>query len=63
MHENVKVVHRDIKPENLLLDEKDVLKLSDFGVSHILETENEKIKSNAGSAMYMSPEAIEGNKS
>ena len=63
LHENAKVVHRDIKPENLLLDEKDVLKISDFGISHILETDNENIKSNAGSALYMPPEAIEGNKS
>ena len=30
LHEN-NLVHRDIKPENLLLDDKDQIKLCDFG--------------------------------
>jgi serine/threonine protein kinase len=32
-HEVAMVLHRDIKPENILIAEKDVIKLADFGVS------------------------------
>jgi serine/threonine protein kinase len=35
MHLHAGVLHRDIKPGNLLLDENDVIKIADFGASHI----------------------------
>jgi len=37
------IVHRDIKPENMLIDENDKLKISDFGVSHIIENGSDEI--------------------
>lgn len=50
------VIHRDIKADNLLLDEDDVLKIADFGVSELLDPGNDTITKNAGSPAYMAPE-------
>ena len=61
-HENAKIIHRDIKPENILLDEYDHIKLSDFGVSFMMENGGDDSLSNtAGSYYYFSPEACIGN--
>ena len=40
------VMHRDITPDNILLDEKNNVKISDFGISAIhrdSKTQNKKI--------------------
>jgi serine/threonine protein kinase len=37
VHNILNIVHRDIKPENLLIDNDDVIKIADFGVSRILD--------------------------
>lgn len=50
------VIHRDIKADNLLLDEDDVLKIADFGVSELFEQDNDVITKTAGSPSYMAPE-------
>lgn len=57
-HEN-NVAHRDIKPANVLVDKYGRLKLSDFGISCVID---EKIKSNkaVGSLAYMPPELLKG---
>jgi calcium/calmodulin-dependent protein kinase kinase 2 len=37
------VIHRDLKPENMLIDDSDRIKISDFGVSHIVEDGSDEI--------------------
>lgn len=51
------VVHRDIKPDNLLLNEDDVLKIVDFGVSEMFEQSTDmKTAKSAGSPAFLPPE-------
>lgn len=51
-----RIMHRDIKAENILVNDEDVVKLVDFGVSEIFEQDNDSIKKTAGSPAYMAPE-------
>ena len=60
MHECAGIIHRDIKPENLLVDESDTIKISDFGVSSIIENGCDEIQSTAGSNYFFAPEICSG---
>lgn len=52
-----KVIHRDIKPENLLIDKNGTLKLADFGVSDIIEGEDDFVaNNNTGTTPFLAPE-------
>lgn len=55
------VVHRDLKPENLLLDNKNNIKIVDFGLSNTYQP-HETLKTACGSPCYAAPEMIAGNK-
>ena len=60
-HSVVNIIHRDIKPENILIDEQGNIKLADFGVSSMLPVDGTDFtSSNAGSALFFSPEACNG---
>ncbi|KAI4844024.1 Pkinase-domain-containing protein [Aureobasidium sp. EXF-8845] len=51
------IVHRDIKPDNCLIDEDDVLKIVDFGVSEMFEKQSDMTTAkSAGSPAFMPPE-------
>jgi serine/threonine protein kinase len=58
------VVHRDIKPQNILIDSKDVVKITDFGLARSRETIT-LTQSNVfmGTAYYISPEQAESGRS
>lgn len=58
------VVHRDIKAQNVLLTPEGEVKLADFGIARLIETEGEpgltKTDMLLGSADYLSPEQADG---
>ena len=58
MH-SVRVVHRDLKPENLLLDETDMIKVSDFGFARYAPKDL-MVSTSCGSPAYASPECLKG---
>ncbi|XP_076048533.1 serine/threonine-protein kinase grp-like [Oratosquilla oratoria] len=50
------VVHRDLKPSNLLLDNEDVLKIADFGLSAKIEDPQTYLSVVCGTGAYAAPE-------
>lgn len=55
------VIHRDLKLQNILLDDKNVAYLSDFGIARLVDgTRLTATGQIAGTPMYMSPEQIRG---
>ncbi len=56
-----RLIHRDIKPENMLLNERDAVVLSDFGIAVMaLSSRLQNPQEVAGTAAYMAPEQIQG---
>lgn len=59
MH-SVGIAHRDIKPANILLDDRQSLKLIDFGLGNIYKP-NQLLETPCGSPCFAAPELISGN--
>ncbi|GFT94118.1 hypothetical protein NPIL_148941 [Nephila pilipes] len=55
------ICHRDLKPENLLLDEKNNIRIADFGMAS-LQIEGAMLETSCGSPHYACPEVIRGEK-
>jgi serine/threonine protein kinase len=56
-----KLIHRDIKPENILLDQRNNVLLSDFGIALVAQSSRyQNTQDVIGTAAYMSPEQIQG---
>ncbi|KAI8388541.1 kinase-like domain-containing protein [Radiomyces spectabilis] len=54
-----RICHRDLKPENLLLDEKNNIKIADFGMAS-LQPVGSLLATSCGSPHYASPEIVTG---
>ena len=54
------VIHRDIKPSNLIVQQGDKVKVADFGIAKLLDTEITQTGALLGTPAYMSPEQAMG---
>jgi serine/threonine-protein kinase len=56
------IVHRDVKPENILITPEGQVKLTDFGLAHVINGARlTGSGENIGTPCYMSPEQVVGN--
>ena len=56
------VIHRDVKPANIMITEKGLIKIMDFGIAKLVGIESDLTKANStiGTVAYMSPEQARG---
>jgi serine/threonine protein kinase len=53
------VIHRDIKPSNIMLTQNSDVRIIDFGIALVADSEISRIEGIAGSPSYMSPEQVQ----
>lgn len=52
------IVHRDIKPENIMIGKDKNLKLIDFGLARIHNSEKRNMRTVTGTPFFMAPEVL-----
>ena len=57
------LIHRDVKAGNVLIDRRDIPRLTDFGIAGVLQPDSETRSITSGGSLYcMSPQQLDGNK-
>jgi CHASE2 domain-containing sensor protein/predicted Ser/Thr protein kinase len=56
------IFHRDVKPDNVMVTRSGLVKVMDFGIARLTESELTKTGSVMGTPAYMSPEQVHGQK-
>lgn len=56
------ICHRDLKPENILLTKDGNIKIADFGMAALTQTETHRLNTSCGSPHYAAPEIISGSR-
>ncbi len=62
-HVHARVVHRDLKPANVMVDDRNRIKLTDFGISATVSdtvTRVSRLASSGGTMAYASPQQLTG---
>ena len=55
-----KILHRDLKTQNIFIQNKDTIRIGDFGIAKIFNQTREMAGSIVGTPLYMSPEQYNG---
>jgi serine/threonine protein kinase len=55
------VIHRDIKPSNILYTQEGDVRIIDFGIALVADSDLSRIEGIAGSPSYMSPEQVQSH--
>ena len=62
-HNVINVIHRDIKPDNIMINHNNQAVLIDFGLSALVDQQDDEMVSNMGSFIFFAPEMFMGKKS